>query len=246
LGVNRDFPASCWHCSMPESFSNKHCRTYHRERSRLEIETIGDGETTIMNSVVSYHLPGHSPDALAFLVGEEVLLVGDTLLPDISPHPTRLSYFGQLAHVFGPEYPHGDSIFGLRAYIRSIKKLERIGARMDQLIVLPAHRLFYNHRWNGMVLSKRVRDLLTHHVARCARILEGLKQGPKTARELASACFDAPLLKGTGIVMAENEILSHCELLQTSGDVVSCNGGRFEATGTLTFESDIEALEPEW
>jgi len=45
---------------------------------------------------------------------------------------------------------------------------------------------------------------------------------------------------------AENEILSHCELLQTSGDVVSCNGGRFEATGTSTFESTIEALEPEW
>ena len=231
---------------MPASFSNKHCRAYHRERGRLEIETIGDGETSIMNSVVSYHLPGHSPDALAFLLGEEVLLVGDTLLPDISPHPTRLCYFDQVAHICGPEYPHGDSIYGLRAYIRSLKKLERIGTRMEQLIVLPAHRLFYNHQWNEMVLNKRVRDLLTHHVARCARILESLKQGPKTARDLAAACFDAALLKGTGIVMAENEILSHCELLQTSGDVVSCNGERFEATGTSTFESAIEALEPEW
>jgi len=246
LGVNRDFPASCWHCPMPASFSNKHCRDYHRERGRLEIETIGDGETSIMNSVVSYHLPGHSPDALAFLLGEEVLLVGDTLLPDISPHPTRLCYFDQVAHICGPEYPHGDSIYGLRAYIRSLKKLERIGTRMGQLIVLPAHRLFYNHRWNEMVLNKRVRDLMTHHVARCASILESMKQGPKTARELAATCFDAALLKGTGMVMAENEILSHCELLQTSGDVVSCNGERFEATGTSTFESAIEALEPEW
>jgi glyoxylase-like metal-dependent hydrolase (beta-lactamase superfamily II) len=246
LGVNRDFPASCWHCPMPASFSNTHCRTYHQERSRLEIETIGDGETSIMNSVVSYHLPGHSPDALAFLLGEEVLLAGDTLLPDISPHPTRLCYFEQVANVFAPEYPHGDSLYGLRAYIRSLKKLEKIGTRMDQLVVLPAHRLFYNHRWNEMVLNKRVRDLLTHHVTRCAGILESLKQGPKTARELATVCFDAALLKGTGIVMAGNEILSHCELLQTSGDVVPCNGGRFEATGTSTFESTIEALEPEW
>jgi glyoxylase-like metal-dependent hydrolase (beta-lactamase superfamily II) len=246
LGVNRDFPASCWNCAMPASFSNEHCRTYHRERSRLEIETIGDGETTVMNSVVSYHLPGHSPDALTFLLGQEVLLVGDTLLPDISPHPTRLWHFHQVAHVFGPEYPHGDSVYGLRAYIRSLKKLERIGTRKEHLIVLPAHRLFYNHRWNEMDLNQRVRDLLAHHVARCARILESLKQGPKTARELASACFDAPLLKGTGIVMAENEILSHCELLQASGDVTSRNGGRFEATGTSAFESAIEALEPEW
>jgi glyoxylase-like metal-dependent hydrolase (beta-lactamase superfamily II) len=246
LGVNRDFPASCWHCPMPASFSNKQCRTYHRERGRLEIEMIGDGENSITNGVVSYHLPGHSPDALAFLLGEEVLLVGDTLLPDISPHPTRLCYFDQVANVFAPEYPHGDSIYGLRAYIRSLKKLERIGTRMGQLIVLPAHRLFYNHRWNEMIVNKRVQELLAHHVARCARILESLKQGPKTARELAAACFDAALLKGTGMVMAENEILSHCELLQTSGDVVSCNGGTFEATGTSTFESAIEALEPEW
>jgi hypothetical protein len=52
--------------------------------------------------------------------------------------------------------------------------------------------------------------------------------------------------EGTGIAMAENETLSHCELLQSCGDVVSCNGGRFEATGTSTFESDIEALEHEW
>ena len=91
-----------------------------------------------MNSVVSYHLPGHSPDALAFLLGDEVLLVGDTLLPDISPHPTRRCYYDQVAPVFGAEYPHGDSIYGLRAYIRSLKKLEKIGTRMEQLIVLPA------------------------------------------------------------------------------------------------------------
>jgi len=63
---------------MSASFPDKHCRAYHRERSQLEIETIGDGETSIMNSVVSYHLAGHSPDALAFLLGEEVLLAGDT------------------------------------------------------------------------------------------------------------------------------------------------------------------------
>ena len=244
-GVDKDFPASCWRCLMPASFSNKQCRAYHRERSRLEIETIGDGETSIMNAVTSYHLPGHSPDALVFLLGEEVLLVGDTLLPEISPHPTRQSDFGQVAHVFGPAYPCGDSIYGLRAYLRSLKKLERIGTRMDHLIVLPGHRLFYNHRWNEMAVNERVRELLTHHVERCASILESLKQGPKTARELAVAYFEPSLLKGAGIIMAENEILSHFELLQACGDVIPSDDGRFEATGTSTFESAIDALEPD-
>jgi glyoxylase-like metal-dependent hydrolase (beta-lactamase superfamily II) len=245
-GVNKDFPASCWHCPMPESFSTKHCRAYHRERGLLEIETIRDGEISIMNSVTSYHLPGHSPDALAFLLGEEVLLVGDTLLPDISPHPSRLSYFDQVANVFGPRYSNGDSIYGLRAYLRSLKKLEKIGAERKQLIVLPAHRLFYNNQWNEMDLNKRVRELLIHHTERCTRILESLKRNPKTAKDLAVDCFEAGLLKGTGIVMAENEILSHCELLQSCGDVVSVNGGRLEATGSANFVSFIEALEPEW
>jgi hypothetical protein len=148
--------------------------------------------------------------------------------------------------VFGPAYSCGDSIYGLRAYLSSLKKLERIGTRMDHLIVLPGHRLFYNHRWNEMVVNERVRELLTHHVERCASILESLKQGPKTARELAVVYFEAPLLKGAGIIMAENEILSHCELLQACGDVIPADDGKFEATGTSTFESAIDALEPEW
>ena len=243
--VDRDFPASCWHCPMPAAFSDKQCRAYHRERSRLEIEPIGDGETSITRNMVSYHLPGHSPDALAFLLGEEVLLVGDTLLPDISPHPSRRSYFDQVAKIVGPAYPCADSIYGLRAYLRSLKTLQRIAARMDHLIVLPGHRLFHNSRWNEMAVNERVQELLKHHVERCARILESLKQGPKTVRELAAGCFEEHLLKGSGIVMAENEILSHCELLQACGDAAPSDDGRFETTGISAFESSIEALEPD-
>ena len=52
--------------------------------------------------------------------------------------------------------------------------------------------------------------------------------------------------KGTGMAMAENETLSHCELLQTSGDAVPCTGLRFEATGTSSFEPALETLQPEW
>jgi hypothetical protein len=68
--------------------------------------------------------------------------------------------------------------------------------------------------------------------------------GSKTARELAVAYFEPSLLKGAGILMAENEILSHCELLQACGDVAASNDGGFQATGTWTFESAIDALDP--
>jgi glyoxylase-like metal-dependent hydrolase (beta-lactamase superfamily II) len=245
-GVNKEFPASCWRCLMPESFSSRHCRDYHRDRSRLRIEAIGDGKTILGNEMTAYHLPGHNPDALALLLGEEVLLVGDTVLPDISPHPTRESSFGQVASILAPQYPRGESIFGLRAYIRSLKKLEEIGNRMPHLTVLPAHRLFYNQRWNEVALKERVGELLAHHVTRCAHILKILKQGPKTAMEVATAHFEASLLKGFGIKMAESEILSHCELLQVSGDLVAIPDGKFEATGTWSVESAIEALKPEY
>jgi glyoxylase-like metal-dependent hydrolase (beta-lactamase superfamily II) len=154
-GVDKDFPASCWRCPMPASFSNKQCRAYHRERSRLEIETIGDGETSIMSEVTSYHLPGHSPDALVFLLGEEVLRVGDTLLPEISPHPTRQSYFGRCRGV-RPAYPRRFHLRSqsLSSFPKTLEGLNPDGAPDHT----PRTQVVYNHRWNEMAVNERVRS----------------------------------------------------------------------------------------
>ena len=43
------------------------------------------------------------------------------------------------------------------------------------------------------------------------------KGNPKTAGEIALAHFEPHLLKGMGMAMAENEVLSHCELLMGAG-----------------------------
>jgi len=144
-GVNKSFPASCWHCFMPESFSSKHCLGYHQERSRLKIERIGDGRRTMGEGIQTYHLPGHSPDALAIMIGGEVLIVGDTVLPEITPFPSREAFFDQVSEILAPEYTRAESIYGLRAYIRSLRKLEQIGRTVTDLLVLPGHRLFYNN-----------------------------------------------------------------------------------------------------
>jgi glyoxylase-like metal-dependent hydrolase (beta-lactamase superfamily II) len=244
-GVNKNFPASCWHCFMPESFSSQHCLSYHQERNGLRIEQIGDGRSSIGKAIHTYHVPGHSPDALAILVGDEALIVGDTVLPQITPFPSREAFFDQVREILAPHYTRAQSIYGLRAYIRSLRKLEEIGRTCSDLLVLPGHRLFYNNHWNEIDLQLRITELIEHHVDRCADILRILKQGAKTAREIAAAHFEEHLLKGVGVMMAENEVLSHCELLCASNDVVLAGDTAFAATGSSNFESLIQSLEAE-
>lgn len=242
--VRKDFPASCWHCFMPESFSNRHCLEYHRGRNGLEIETIGDGQGKLSEAVQTYHVPGHSPDALALVVGDEAILVGDTVLPDITPFPTREAFFSQVKGILPSEYSSPDRVYGLRAYIRSLKKLESIGERFPDALVLPAHRLFHNRHWNEIDLRARIAEIVDHHILRCGEILKILKGGPKTAREIAIQHFSTTSLQGVGMLMAENEVISHCELLGVSGDVHPDDNEEFVATGSESFESVIRSLVP--
>jgi glyoxylase-like metal-dependent hydrolase (beta-lactamase superfamily II) len=230
---------------MPETFSSKHCLAYHQDRNRLEVDTIGDGRGTLSQGVRTFHLPGHSPDALAFAVGDEAILVGDTVLPEITPFPTREAFHHQVSEILPPAYASTDSVYGLRAYIRSLKKLESIAQRFPQALVLPAHRLFYNSRWNELDLRMRIHDILDHHIHRCAHILEILDRQPKEAREIALEHFPASSLEGTGMLMAENEVISHCELLSAAGDVCLVEGHKYIATGTTHFESTIRSLGPD-
>jgi glyoxylase-like metal-dependent hydrolase (beta-lactamase superfamily II) len=237
-----DFPAKCWHCPMPESFYTQNCLGYHAVLQELKVEPIGDGESEIGPDIRTFHLPGHSPDCLAVLLGEEAIIVGDIILPDISPWPTRKSLFDEVAAVIKPRYTDAAAIFGLRRYIQSLKKLIQIAREHPQLIVLPAHRFYYDGRWNPVDLESRADELLQHHIARCGAIIEIFKDGPKTAEEIAAIHFEKRLLEGFGSMMAANEIVSHCELLIESGDVTTVNGNAYTATGSMQFETYIKNL----
>jgi glyoxylase-like metal-dependent hydrolase (beta-lactamase superfamily II) len=241
-GNKKDFPAKCWHCPMPESFYSQNCLGYHDVLQRLEIDPIGDGENEIGPDICTYHLPGHSPDCLAVRLGEEAIIVGDTILPDISPWPTRQSLFDEVAAVIKPHYTDAAAIFGLSRYLRSLKKLVEIASDYPGLIVLPAHRFYYNGRWNPVDLESRAEELLAHHITRCGAIIEILSAGPKKAEDIAAAHFEERLLEGFGSMMAANEIVSHCELLIESGDVTPVNGNAYAATGSLQFETYINNL----
>lgn len=240
-GHKADFPAKCWHCPMPESFYSKNCLGYHKVLQGLKIDPVGDGESELMVDVHAHHLPGHSPDCVAVLLGGEAIIVGDIVLPDITPWPTREESYSEIAAVINPHYTQASRVFGLGRYIKSLKKLAAIAARHPDLLVLPAHRFFYKGQWNGIQLAERVNELLAHHIQRCAAILEILRNGPQTAETLAKEHFEERLLEGFGSIMAANEIVSHCELLTACGDITSENHNRYAATGTANFEAHITA-----
>ena len=142
----KQFPASCWRCFMPESYTAEYCLDYQRERCDLEIQAIGDADLKLGEATRIYHVPGHSPDSLAILLGDEAIIVGDTILPGITPVPSRETFFRDVRKVLEPEYTSAQSIYGLTAYIKSLKKLRGIGQKFPDLLVLPAHRLFYDGR----------------------------------------------------------------------------------------------------
>ena len=72
--------------------------------------------------------------------------------------------------------------------------------------------------------------------------MEILKSGPKSVNEIAIEHFEESLLKGGGILLAENEILSHCELLSACKDVISTGDMKFSSSGSTNFASEIQSL----
>ena len=242
-GAKNDFPASCWHCFMPESFSSEHCSRYHKERMSLAIEDVREGNGALGENIRIYHAPGHSPDALAILLGSEAILVGDTVLPEITPFPSREEFFQRVQTILPQNYTNAQSIYGLRAYLRTLQKLREAATKHPGLLVLPAHRFFNKNHWNELDLVARVDELIEHHIQRCADILEIVKEEPKSGKDIAVEYFEQSKLKGFGIFMAVNEILSHCELLIAANDV-KIEEGKFLSTGGSNFESFIHGLQP--
>jgi len=182
---------------------------------------------------------------LAYQIGSEALIVGDTLLPDITPHPSQEAFYPLIQPLLPPEFPPLSGWYGLRAYIRSLKRLAALGREFPRMQVLPAHRLFYNDRWGTIELGKRSEEIVEHHLQRCASILEVLKDGPQTAEEIARAYYQPKLLKGFGIKMAENEIKSHLEFLEHSGDIHWTTEGKAASTGKADFEDYIRRIDPD-
>jgi glyoxylase-like metal-dependent hydrolase (beta-lactamase superfamily II) len=239
----RYFPAKCWHCFMPKSFYTVNCLGYHRLLQHLDVETVCSGTNPLVTDIVTCHLPGHSPDCLAVILGEEAVIVGDILLPQITPWPTCLQTYGEIAGVVGSLFPEPEAILGLGCYLKSLKQLRRIGMAHPDMQVFPAHRLYYGAQWNAINLIQRIDELIEHHIQRCGAIVDIVYGGHCTLEEIVHQHFEPSLLEGPGKYMAMNEILSHCELLVDQGDLVETGRHRYEASGTREFKTLISTLD---
>jgi glyoxylase-like metal-dependent hydrolase (beta-lactamase superfamily II) len=226
-----EFPASCWCCPMPETFYKGNCLEYHKERQALTIMDIGNSPEALGSGVRVLHTPGHCADSVVFLVDGEAMLVGDTILPEITPHPTLESHFEVMKPALPDKFNEAQELFGLRAYIRSLKKLRDVNGTTHDILVLPAHRLYSHDKLNQLDLCERIDELLQHHIDRCYDILQILATGPKTPKEIATEYFQPNLLKGYGIHLAVNEIKSHCELMEVSGDVMVSEDSKVSSIG---------------
>jgi glyoxylase-like metal-dependent hydrolase (beta-lactamase superfamily II) len=137
--------------------------------------------------------PGHAAGhCVVFLREEKTLIVGDHLLPKITPHvgiyPT------------GPDNPLGD-------FINSQLKVQNF----DVELVLPAHGGTYNdHRY-------RANQLIEHHRYREAEMLDLIKRKPMCAFEVASQIFGDEERPIFHVMAATFETLAHLELASIEG-----------------------------
>src|SRR5262249_19078967 len=173
--------------------------------------TISDGDEIRVGDRVFEVIwtPGHSPGHnVIYLRREKTLIVGDHLLPKITPH----------VGVY-PDNPTGNP---LGDFLNSQLKVQRF----DVELVLPAHGgVYHDHR-------HRANQIIEHHRYREAELLDLIKQKPKTAFEIAEQVFgneERPIFHGRA---ATFETFAHLLLSCIEG-----RAGRVERADRVLFQA---------
>ncbi len=214
-----ELPGSCRLCRMPESFYYENCLPYHKARSLMKIDfAIEDGQKLPDEDLSFLFTPGHSPDAVCIVLEEEVIFTGDTLLPEITSHPS-LAYAFKVNHRILPEkYRQRNDVYGLMNYIKSLSKIARL-ASQPLKATFPAHRLFYNGQFNILDSSERAKEVIQFHIDRCRDILRIIDGKPADIEDIVVQHFPPSRLAGMGKSLAENEIRAHLEIMGACGDI---------------------------
>jgi glyoxylase-like metal-dependent hydrolase (beta-lactamase superfamily II) len=158
---------------------------------------LGDGDVVRVGTlnVTAVYTPGHSADHLCFwLDGDRALFTGDLILGSGSSMVT---------------YPEGD----VAAYLRS---LERVAALRPRLL-FPGH-------WDPVENAMgKIDEYRVHRLAREAQVLDEVKRGAGTARELTQRVYGN--LDDQLMVAAEMTMRAHLRKLVDDGAVRTSGDG---------------------
>jgi len=213
-----EFPGSCRLCIMPEQF-RKSCLPYHRKRSAVKVDVaVRDNQDLPEAGLKFLFSPGHTPDSICVVLEDEVIFTGDTVLPEITAHPSLSDDFKVNIKILPERYRRTNSIYGLMNFVKSLNKIACFQSRPFEA-TFPAHRLFYNNRFNLLDGGQRAREIIQFHIDRCRDILEIIGSKPTSIKEIVVKHFPPSRLKGTGQWLAENEIRSHLEVMKDCGDI---------------------------
>ena len=232
--LHPELPGSCRLCRMPESFYSKNCVPYHKVRSTLNVDfAIIDGQELPDEDLRFVFTPGHSPDSLCIVLEDEVIFTGDTLLPDITSQPS-LAYAFKVNHRILPEeYRQKNDVYGLMNYIKSLSKIANLRSQPLKA-TFPAHRLFYNGRFNLLDSCQRAKEIIQFHIDRCRNILKIIDNKPTGIKDIVVRHFPPSRLAGMGKSLAENEIRAHLEIMEDCGDIIWERGSKDIVKGTGT------------
>ncbi len=214
-----ELPGSCRLCGMPKTFYHKNCLAYHRARSSLKIDFAIKDDLKMPDEDISFlFTPGHSPDSLCIVLEDEAIFTGDTLLPDITSQPSLAYTFGVNRRILPEEYRQSNDVYGLMNYIKSLNKIVRLSSQPLKA-TFPAHRLFYNGRFNLVDSSERATEIIQFHLDRCRDILRIIDGKPVSIEDIVVQHFPPSRLSGMGKALAENEIKAHLEIMMECGDI---------------------------
>ncbi len=229
-----DFPGSCCQCVMPDRY-NKSCIPYLEKRSLVKIDLyVEDGQSLQDKDFSFMHTPGHSPDSICIFFEDEALFTGDTVLPQITPHPTLSSDFEVNRRTLPDDYADENRLYGLENYCKSLSRLSESGPPYP-VAIFPGHRLFYNDSFNLIHnLTDRTDEIIGFHIDRCRNILEIINRKPAELESIAREHFSQSSLAGVGMTLARNEIMSHIEIMEKCGDVIVLDSKKdmFQSTGS--------------
>ena len=189
------------------------------------------------------HAPGHSPDEICAVIdngpSSGMVFTGDHVLPEISPHPTmKTAFTGAVLGSLPVHYRDPDDSFGLLTYLRSLQRVADLG---PEVAVLPAHRLYNNHKFNFQT-TQRAADLIRFHARRLGRILVTAGPEPQPLEDVTRQTFERRKLEGGNFFAALTEVVAHIELLEDSGDMEITDDHRLRRTGRENYQDLLRTL----